>query len=121
MDVDEDEAAKRKKQHNVKFIDKNFEIKGCELVQDSESMVYYDCIMTKLEEKYGHPRVVQYTLQIMRDPVKDVYVLFTKWGNAAEYQQQFQHTPFPELAAAVAEFQKVFKQKSGFNWVDFMK
>ena len=55
--------------------------------------------------------------QLVYQPNKDLYILFTRWGRI-EDDGQFQHTPFTDRKAAVNEFAKVFKEKSGNKWED---
>ena len=56
-----------------------------------------------------------YVIQILKDEVKKLYILWTRWGRSGSIGQ-YQRTPFSTLEAAKQEFCKVFKQKSGWSW-----
>ena len=56
-----------------------------------------------------------YSIQVLRDEVKKLYILWTRWGRSGSIGQ-FQRTPFSTLEGAKQEFWKVFKQKSGWSW-----
>lgn len=76
----------------------------------------YDVILTKVDVargNYGYNNF--YKMQIIFDKIRELYVLFNKWGRVGE-TGRYQRTPFRLAADAQAEFEKVFKQKSGNNW-----
>lgn len=78
--------------------------------------LYYDIGLIKVDVKktfYGIH--VFYVMQLIYDKVKDMYVLFTRWGRIGSIGQ-YQLTPFPSLLEADAEFKKVFRQKTGNAW-----
>ena len=56
-----------------------------------------------------------YALQILKDTVKNLYIVWTRWGRSGT-RGQFQRTPFGLLEDAKKEFCKIFKQKSGWAW-----
>lgn len=58
-----------------------------------------------------------YRMQLLRDKVRGVIVLFTNWGRNGT-DGQYQHTPFGTLEEGAAEFKKIFKQKTKNNWDD---
>jgi predicted DNA-binding WGR domain protein len=54
---------------------------------------------------------------LLHDKVKDIYILWTRWGRIGDVGQ-YQRTPFSTRLGAEDEFKKVFKQKSGAKWDD---
>lgn len=58
--------------------------------------------------------------QLVRQPSKKIYVLFTRWGRIGDVGQ-YQHTPFQNEADAVKEFKKIFREKSGNKWEDIKR
>lgn len=58
-----------------------------------------------------------YVLQILRDEVKKLYILWTRWGRSGS-EGQYQRTPFGRLEDAKKEFCRIFRQKSGWAWKD---
>jgi len=46
-----------------------------------------------------------------------MFVLFTRWGRIGQ-TGQYQRTPFASKEEAIAEFEKIFKSKSGNLWAD---
>jgi ankyrin repeat protein/predicted DNA-binding WGR domain protein len=78
----------------------------------------YDCYMVKVDISYGYySGNTFYKMQILRERVRDVYILFTRWGRVGT-SGQFQQTPFSSLAEARKEYCSVFKSKSGNQWED---
>jgi len=59
---------------------------------------------------------VFYRMQLVLDRSRDLPILFTRWGRIGE-EGAFQKTPFQSLQEGVAEFKKVFEQKTGSRWV----
>jgi len=55
-------------------------------------------------------------LQIVHQKGKDLYILFTRWGRIGD-RGQHQQTPFPTFDEARKEFRKVFRAKSGNDWI----
>jgi len=52
-------------------------------------------------------------MQVVHEKVKDLFILFNKWGRIGEYDEgQYQRTPFRNLADAIAEWSKIFKSKT---------
>ena len=87
-----------------------------EVVYDGEDP--YDCYMVKVDVTHGYfSGNTFYKMQILREKIRDVYVLFTRWGRVGT-QGQFQQTPFSKLEDATKEFCSVFKSKSGNAWED---
>ncbi|KAE9246305.1 hypothetical protein PF004_g4867 [Phytophthora fragariae] len=75
-----------------------------------------DALLTKVDVKNGRFGLnVFYRLQLVRDELQDIYVLFTKWGRIGE-TGKFQNTPFRDEAEAVSEFKKIFRSKTGNTW-----
>ena len=56
-------------------------------------------------------------MQILRERVRDVYILFTRWGRVGT-SGQYQQTPFSKIDDARKEFCSIFKSKSGNLWED---
>lgn len=52
---------------------------------------------------------------MLHESVKDIYLLWNRWGRIGT-TGQYQRTPYPSKEAAIAEFQKIFKAKSGNPW-----
>jgi ankyrin repeat protein/predicted DNA-binding WGR domain protein len=78
----------------------------------------YDCYMVKVDISYGYySGNTFYKMQILRERVRDVFVLFTRWGRVGT-SGQYQQTPFSTIADARKEFCSVFKSKSGNLWED---
>ncbi|KAE9047678.1 hypothetical protein PR002_g910 [Phytophthora rubi] len=75
-----------------------------------------DALLTKVDVKNGRFGLnVFYRLQLVRDELQDIYVLFTNWGRIGE-TGKFQNTPFRDEAEAVNEFKKIFRSKTGNTW-----
>lgn len=58
-----------------------------------------------------------YRMQLLRDKIRGVIVLFTNWGRTGS-EGQYQHTPFGSVEEGKSEFCKIFKSKSGNKWED---
>jgi len=81
----------------------------------------YDLYMVKVDISKGYySGNVFYRMQILREPIRDVYILFTKWGRVGE-TGQYQQTPFSKIEEARAEFCNIFKAKSGNLWEERSK
>ena len=81
----------------------------------------YHVLMTKVDIKRGRFGYnTFYKLQLAYDKVKDLYIVFTKWGRIGE-TGQYQRSPFAQKHEALDEFEKIFKQKSGNAWKDRKK
>ena len=93
--------------------------KYCVVVKDEqETGLFFDAMMKKVDiKKYYYGLDNFYVLQILKDEVKNVFVLWTRWGRSGS-TGQFQRTPFARIEDAVREFMKIFKQKSGTAWKD---
>ncbi|KAH7468744.1 Poly [ADP-ribose] polymerase tankyrase [Phytophthora ramorum] len=75
-----------------------------------------DALLTKVDVKNGRFGLnVFYRLQLVRDELQDILVLFTNWGRIGE-TGKFQNTPFRDEAEAVNEFKKIFRSKTGNTW-----
>ncbi len=78
--------------------------------------VYYDLLMTKVDVKQGAYGLNNfYRMQILKDKVKDLFVLFTGWGRIGQ-GGQYQQTACGSEEEARIEFEKIFKAKSGNKW-----
>lgn len=56
-----------------------------------------------------------YRMQLVWDRARELSILLTRWGRIGE-EGAFQKTPFNKREEAVAEFKKVFEQKTGNKW-----
>lgn len=67
--------------------------------------------------KNGRWGVLRYYIaQLLKERKSDQLTLWTRWGRIGERGQN-QRTPFKlDDKAAIKEFKKVFKQKSGYAW-----
>ena len=87
-----------------------------EVVYDGEDP--YDAYMVKVEINYGYySGNTFYKMQILREKVRDIYIVFTRWGRVGT-PGQFQQTPFSNLEEARKEYCSIFKSKSGNMWED---
>ena len=93
--------------------------KHCVVVKDElETGFYFDACMKKVDiKKYYYGLDNFYVMQIFKDEVKNLYILWTRWGRSGSYGQ-YQRTPFGTLESAKEEFDRVFKQKTGWKWKD---
>eukprot|EP01119_Soliformovum_irregulare_P008564 TRINITY_DN2167_c0_g1_i2.p1 TRINITY_DN2167_c0_g1~~TRINITY_DN2167_c0_g1_i2.p1 ORF type:complete len:646 (-),score=208.95 TRINITY_DN2167_c0_g1_i2:25-1962(-) len=79
---------------------------------------WYDVLLTKTDVKYGTSGINNfYVMQIIYDKVKNLFILFNRWGRIGTCGQ-FQRTPYGEEEEAVSEFEKIFKSKTGNLWKD---
>jgi hypothetical protein len=89
----------------------------CLVAKDEDGTGYYfDVVMKKVDIKnfyYGFDNF--YVIQLLKDEVKNVFIVWTRWGRSGTIGQ-YQRTPFPTLTEAKSEFSKIFKQKSGWAW-----
>eukprot|EP01125_Pyxidicula_operculata_P008837 TRINITY_DN292_c0_g1_i1.p1 TRINITY_DN292_c0_g1~~TRINITY_DN292_c0_g1_i1.p1 ORF type:complete len:2964 (-),score=944.30 TRINITY_DN292_c0_g1_i1:25-8748(-) len=94
--------------------DECLDLPYCEVVCEDD--LYYDIFMTKTDVKYGHYGSNNfYIMQVVREKVKDMYLLFNRWGRIGD-EGTNQKTPFASKEEAIAEFAKVFKTKTGNIW-----
>jgi ankyrin repeat protein/predicted DNA-binding WGR domain protein len=76
----------------------------------------FDALLVKVDISKGfYSGNTFYKIQILRERVRDIYVLFTKWGRVGD-DGQYQQTPFAKLDECKHEFCSVFKAKSGNLW-----
>ena len=68
--------------------------------------------LTKVDVHYGYYSTnLYYKMQIAKDIVKNIYVLFTNWGRIGT-NGQYQLTPFFSFEECKKEFEQVFKEKT---------
>jgi predicted DNA-binding WGR domain protein len=92
-----------------------------EVVFDKENNRPYDIILSKIEVRsLLNDTYNFYKMQIIYHKVKDIYVLFTKWGRIGD-TGMYQNTPYQTLAEAAVSFSKIFKSKTGNAWSDLNK
>ena len=78
----------------------------------------YDIYMVKVDISHGYySGNTFYKMQILREKVRDIYIVFTRWGRVGT-DGQFQQTPFSKVEDARKEFCSIFKSKSGNAWED---
>ncbi|XP_041358942.1 poly [ADP-ribose] polymerase tankyrase-like [Gigantopelta aegis] len=88
------------------------------LAKDGDQGIVYSALLTKVDVKQGPYGLYNfYQLQLVYQPGKDLYILFTRWGRIGD-EGQFQHTPYQEREDGIKEFCKVFKEKTGNKWSD---
>lgn len=76
----------------------------------------FDAYMVKVEIGRGYySGNTFYKMQLLREKIRDVNVMLTRWGRVGT-EGQFQQTPLGTLEEAKTEFGKVFKSKTGNNW-----
>ncbi|CDW80451.1 nad(+) adp-ribosyltransferase-3 [Stylonychia lemnae] len=84
-------------------------------MQDTHEIVYdMNVQLMKVDLQVGLNGLLRfYNMQLLKEKVNDRFVLWTRWGRINE-QGQYQRTPFGnDKSAAVKEFNKIFKQKTG--------
>ena len=78
----------------------------------------YSTFMVKVEISRGYySGNTFYRMQLLRDTIRGVIVLFTNWGRNGT-EGQYQHTPFGSEEEGKSEFSKIFRSKSGNKWED---
>lgn len=78
----------------------------------------WDTYLTKVDLKNGiYGDYVFYKLQLLHDSVRDLYVVFTRWGRIGEPGMN-QRTPFNNIDEAKKEYCNIFKSKTGNEFTD---
>ncbi|XP_071119721.1 poly [ADP-ribose] polymerase tankyrase-like isoform X1 [Haliotis cracherodii] len=109
MDVEEEYVAK---------IDSNCTVFNGTLEKDEEQDMLYDVLLTKVDVNLGVYGLYNfYQIQLVHQPGKDLFILFTRWGRIGD-SGQYQHTPYQVKEEAVKEFCKIFRAKTGNKWTD---
>ncbi|CDW76924.1 nad(+) adp-ribosyltransferase-3 [Stylonychia lemnae] len=99
--------------------DETGKFENCDVVKDDSTDKFFDVALTKIDVKKQFYGICNfYVIQILRDKVKQIYILWTRWGRIGD-TGQYQRTPYKTLEEATKEFKKVFKQKTGNAWQDF--
>jgi ankyrin repeat protein/predicted DNA-binding WGR domain protein len=115
------EKCRKEAKNDQKTFDEKFPVdkraKGnYEVCYDGEDP--YHVYMVKVDISHGYySENTFYNMQILREKVRDVYILFTRWGRVGT-SGQFQQTPFSKMDDAKKEFCTIFKSKSGNLWED---
>ena len=87
-----------------------------ELIYEDSSP--YSVFMVKVEINRGYySGNTFYRMQLLRDKIRGVIVLFTNWGRNGT-DGQYQHTPYSTEQEGKLEFAKLFRSKSGNKWED---
>jgi predicted DNA-binding WGR domain protein len=73
----------------------------------------HDALLFKVDLKRDEMRF--YHLQLVYEANKDLFVLFTRWGEIGE-TGAYQRTPQASKDDAIKDFGKVFKEKTGNSW-----
>ncbi len=107
-----------KKEEDECPVDAKADLKAAKVYKKND--LYFDTCMTKFDVKKGYYGVANfYVVQLLFDEVKNIYILFTRWGRVGDYNGgQFQRTPFNTEYEGMEEFKKVFRQKCGWKWDD---
>ena len=114
------EAKENKEEIKQKFLPDECAQGNYEVCHEAEGEPY-DLYMVKVDISKGYySGNVFYRMQVLREPVRDVYVLFTKWGRVGD-TGQYQQTPFSKIEEARTEFCNIFKAKSGNLWEERSK
>eukprot|EP01113_Clastostelium_recurvatum_P006675 TRINITY_DN13043_c0_g1_i1.p1 TRINITY_DN13043_c0_g1~~TRINITY_DN13043_c0_g1_i1.p1 ORF type:complete len:161 (-),score=47.88 TRINITY_DN13043_c0_g1_i1:41-523(-) len=80
---------------------------------DKGAPTIYNTMLTEVNVKHGtYGKNNFYKMQVIRDTVKDMFILWTRWGRVGD-DGQHQQTPYPSAKEATAEFDKIFKSKTG--------
>ncbi|RNA01264.1 poly(ADP-ribose) polymerase pme-5-like [Brachionus plicatilis] len=94
------------------------------LIWDEKHKVPYDVILTKTDISYGvYGLHTFYKMQLISKSLgekldeKQSCVLFTRWGRIGD-TGNYQRTPFSNFKEARDEFCKIFRQKTGNDFVD---
>lgn len=78
----------------------------------------WDAYLTKVDLRNGiYGDYVFYKLQMLYDSIRDLYVVFTRWGRIGEDGMN-QRTPFNNIDEAKKEFCSIFKSKTGNDFLD---
>ena len=79
---------------------------------------FFDVYLTRVEIGKFQPGgdYLFYRMQLVVDRSRDLPILLTRWGRIGE-EGAFQKTPFSSVQEAVAEFKKIFEQKTSSKWV----
>jgi len=89
----------------------------CQVLKD-DTLGYYDLYMTKVDiDKGPWGGYVYYKMQLLHNKIRDTFELFTRYGRIGD-DGQSQQTPYPSKEAAITEFNKIFKSKTGNEWQD---
>lgn len=73
----------------------------------------FEALLFKVDLRRDEMRF--YHLQLVHEANKDLFVLFTRWGEIGE-SGAFQRTPAASKEEAIKEFGKVFREKTGNLW-----
>ena len=86
------------------------------MVRDPTSGKALDVMLIKVEIEWGnYSKNVYYKMQLLFEKRLQLYILFTNWGRIGAYGQH-QQTPFFKIDLAMAEFKKIFRQKTKNQW-----
>lgn len=92
--------------------------KDCYVLRDDsiDPPQYYDAFITKLDvTKTYYGKDSFYSMQLLRDDGKNLYILWNRWGRTGS-TGEFQRTPFKTYEEARVEFCKLFKKKFKIPW-----
>jgi predicted DNA-binding WGR domain protein len=83
-----------------------------------EEMKPWDAYLTKVDLKNGiYGDYVFYKMQMLFDSVRDLYIVFTRYGRIGEDGMN-QRTPFNNIDEAKKDFCTIFKSKTGNDFND---
>jgi predicted DNA-binding WGR domain protein len=84
--------------------------------KEDQTELFFDAYKQKIEiEKYFYGRNTYYIMQLWRDPVKELFILWTHWGEIGT-EGEYQRTPFKTFIEARKKFISLFKMKFKYNW-----
>lgn len=116
-------VAEEEKNNKAAFFDDNKEQPHHLVTGGNYEVIYEDdspfsIFMVKVEINRGYySGNTFYRMQLLRDKIRGIIVLFTNWGRNGT-DGQYQHTPFSSIEEGKSEFSKIFKSKSGNKWED---
>jgi len=89
-----------------------------ELYYDPDTDQPYDVTLTKVDVRWGlYGLNLTYKLQVVYHKGRDLWLLFNRWGRTGG-DHQHQQTPYNNPEDATMEFKKIFKSKTGNDWLN---
>lgn len=83
-----------------------------------EGLKPWDVYLTKVDLKNGiYGDFVFYKMQLLHDSVRDLYIVFTRYGRIGEDGMN-QRTPFNNIEEAKKDYCAIFKSKTGNDFTD---
>ncbi|XP_065199282.1 poly [ADP-ribose] polymerase tankyrase-like isoform X2 [Sycon ciliatum] len=99
-----------------------FEKKDTSTVYEDDAGILFDVLLNKVDLSHGAFGYNNYyRMQVLHESVQDAYYLWTHWGRWGDDQGMYQRTPFGTVNEACTEFQKIFRSKTGNDFVQSAK